>query len=135
MVVPLLTDELSVSISESLWIINMYPLVMTGLLLGTGTLGDRFGHKLVFQIGMSAFGIASLLAAFSPNAWVLHPQPRPVHPHHHRRRRKRHLHTRADHPHRPRPHQPRRPGARHRRNQTAPPSGGASFEFLILRGS
>ena len=70
-VVPLLTDELSASVSESLWIINMYPLVMTGLLLGTGTLGDRFGHKLVFQIGISAFGIASLLAAFSPNAWVL----------------------------------------------------------------
>ena len=44
---------------------------MTGLLLGTRTLGDRFGHKLVFQIGISAFGIASLLAAFSPNAWVL----------------------------------------------------------------
>ena len=70
-VAPLLTDELSASVSESLWIINMYPLVMTGLLLGTGTLGDRFGHKLVFQIGISAFGIASLLAAFSPNAWVL----------------------------------------------------------------
>lgn len=70
-VMPLLTDELSASVSESLWIINMYPLVMTGLLLGTGTLGDRFGHKLVFQIGISAFGIASLLAAFSPNAWVL----------------------------------------------------------------
>lgn len=70
-VVPLLTDELSASVSESLWIINMYPLVMTGLLLGTGTLGDRFGHKLVFQIGISAFGIASPLAAFSPNAWVL----------------------------------------------------------------
>lgn len=70
-VVPLLADELSASVSESLWIINMYPLVMTGLLLGTGTLGDRFGHKLVFQIGISAFGIASLLAAFSPNAWVL----------------------------------------------------------------
>lgn len=70
-VAPLLTDELSASVSESLWIINMYPLVMTGLLLGTGTLGDRFGHKLVFQIGISAFEIASLLAAFSPNAWVL----------------------------------------------------------------
>lgn len=70
-VVPLLADELSASVSESLWIINMYPLVMTGLRLGTGTLGDRFGHKLVFQIGISAFGIASLLAAFSPNAWVL----------------------------------------------------------------
>ena len=38
-------------------------------------------------------------------------------------------------PHRPCPHQHRRPGARHRRNKTAPPSGGASYDFLILRGA
>ena len=54
-----------------------------------------------------------------------HPQPRPVHPHHHRRRRERDLLTRRDHRQRPCPHQHRRPGARHRRNKTAPPSGGA----------
>ena len=58
-----------------------------------------------------------------------HPQPRPVHPHHHRRRRERHLHTRRDHRQRPCPHQHRRSGARHRRNKTAPPSGGAVSIF------
>lgn len=39
-VAPLLTDELSASVSESLWIINMYPLVMTGLLGSAPSLVD-----------------------------------------------------------------------------------------------
>ena len=56
-------------------------------------------------------------------------------PHHRRRRRERHLHTRRDHRERSRPHQHRCPGQSHRRNKTAPPSGGASFDFLILRGA
>ncbi|WP_171004213.1 MFS transporter [Kocuria sp. 2SI] len=69
--VPVLEDALGASTSESLWIINMYPLVMTGLLLGTGTLGDRYGHKRVFLLGIALFGLASLVAAFSPTPGVL----------------------------------------------------------------
>lgn len=69
--VPVLERALGATTSESLWIINMYPLVMTGLLLGTGTLGDRYGHKRVFLIGIALFGLASLIAAFSPNPEVL----------------------------------------------------------------
>ena len=42
---------------------------------------------------------------------------------------------RADHSQRPRPHQHRCPSRSHRRNKTAPPSGGARFDFLILRGA
>ena len=40
---PTLTEELGASGSQSLWIINAYPVVMAGLLLGSGTLGDRIG--------------------------------------------------------------------------------------------
>ncbi|GAB2471131.1 MFS transporter [Promicromonospora xylanilytica] len=68
---PTLTRELDASWSESLWIINAYPLVMTGLLLGTGTLGDRFGHRRMFLAGLIVFGIASLLAATAPTPEVL----------------------------------------------------------------
>lgn len=63
---PRLSDELSATPEQSLWIINAYPLVMSGLLLGTGTLGDRIGHTKMFTIGLSIFGLASLLAAYSP---------------------------------------------------------------------
>ena len=59
-VATLLSDDLSASASESLWIIDMYPLGMAGLLLGIGTLGVRVRHKLVFQIGISACGVVSL---------------------------------------------------------------------------
>jgi DHA2 family multidrug resistance protein-like MFS transporter len=68
---PTLTDELGASSSEALWIINAYPLVMVGLLLGAGTLGDRVGHRRMFLIGLTLFGVASLVAAFSPSALVL----------------------------------------------------------------
>jgi MFS transporter, DHA2 family, multidrug resistance protein len=68
---PTLTEELGASSAESLWIINAYPLVMAGLLLGAGTLGDRIGHRRMFLVGLVVFGVASLLAAFAPNPAVL----------------------------------------------------------------
>lgn len=68
---PTLTRELGASSSQQLWMINAYPLLMTGLLLGSGSLGDRFGHKRVFQVGLLVFGAASLTAAFAPTSEVL----------------------------------------------------------------
>ena len=65
---PTLTEELDATASQSLWIINAYPVVMAGLLLGAGTLGDRIGHRRMFLIGLVVFGLASLWAAFSPSA-------------------------------------------------------------------
>ena len=38
---PALDEQLGATASQSLWIINAYPLVITGLLLGSGSLGDR----------------------------------------------------------------------------------------------
>jgi DHA2 family multidrug resistance protein-like MFS transporter len=68
---PVLRDELQTTALQGLWIINAYPLVLVGLLLGTGTLGDKIGHRVMFLTGVSVFGVGSLLAAFSPNAWML----------------------------------------------------------------
>jgi len=68
---PTLTAELGASPRQGLWIINAYPLVMAGLLLGSGTLGDRIGHRRMFLTGLVIFGVASLLAAFSPGANAL----------------------------------------------------------------
>lgn len=65
---PTLTEELGATGSQSLWIINAYPVVMAGLLLGAGTLGDRVGHRRMFLIGLVIFGVASLWAGFSPTA-------------------------------------------------------------------
>ncbi|MEQ3553454.1 MFS transporter [Pseudonocardia nematodicida] len=68
---PTLTADLGASSSAALWIINAYPVVMAGLLLGAGTLGDRVGHRRMFVAGLWIFGVASLAAAFAPTAEVL----------------------------------------------------------------
>lgn len=68
---PTLTRELGATATQGLWIINAYPLVMAGLLLGTGTLGDRIGHRRMFLIGLVLFGVASIVAAYSPTAEIL----------------------------------------------------------------
>lgn len=68
---PTLTKALGADYNESLWIMNAYPLVMAGLLLATGTLGDRIGHKKLFIAGLIIFGIASALAAFASSPLML----------------------------------------------------------------
>ncbi|QVQ27773.1 MFS transporter [Achromobacter deleyi] len=68
---PRLTHELGVTASAKLWIVNVYALVVSGLLLGMGTLGDRLGHKRLFMMGLTVFGVASLAAAYSPGAAIL----------------------------------------------------------------
>lgn len=68
---PTLALDLGATQSQLLWIINAYPLVMAGLLLGAGTLGDRIGHRRIFLVGLTVFGIASTIAAFSPSPEVL----------------------------------------------------------------
>lgn len=68
---PTLSQELHATEQQALWIINAYPLVMAGLLLGAGTLGDRVGHRRMFLVGLGIFGCASVGAAFSPSANLL----------------------------------------------------------------
>jgi MFS transporter, DHA2 family, multidrug resistance protein len=68
---PSLARDLGTSASEKLWIINAYALVVAGLLPGLGTLGDRVGHKRMFIAGLCVFGIASLVAAYSPSPMIL----------------------------------------------------------------
>ncbi|WP_039051828.1 MFS transporter, partial [Bordetella avium] len=68
---PRLTHDLAVSASAKLWIVNIYGLVVAGLLPGMGTLGDRLGHKRLFMSGLAVFGLASLAAAYAPGAGAL----------------------------------------------------------------
>jgi len=66
--VPSLTMALEASGNELLWIIDIYSLVMAGMVLPMGALGDRIGYKRLTLIGSMLFGIASLAAAFSSDA-------------------------------------------------------------------
>jgi len=57
--------------AEQLWIIDVYPLVLAGLLVTMGTLGDRFGRRKLLLIGAIGFAAVSSLAAFAPTAGLL----------------------------------------------------------------
>ncbi|UPA27417.1 MFS transporter [Shinella oryzae] len=69
--VPTLTQALGASSTQVLWIIDIYPLLMAGLLVPMGTLADRVGNRRILLVGLTLFGIASALAAFAPNAPLL----------------------------------------------------------------
>ncbi|MDQ3904619.1 MAG: MFS transporter, partial [Actinomycetota bacterium] len=53
------------------WIINAYALTLAALILLAGALGDHFGRRRVFIIGVLWFAAASLLCGLAPNAEVL----------------------------------------------------------------
>lgn len=68
---PSIAEDLDTTSVQLLWIVDIYPLVVAPLLVASGTLGDRFGRKRLLVWGLVAFGAASALAAFAPNAGVL----------------------------------------------------------------
>lgn len=65
--VPSLTLALKATGTEVLWIIDIYPLLMAGLLIPMGTLADRIGHRRLLLAGLSIFTLGSICAAFSPS--------------------------------------------------------------------
>lgn len=69
--VPSLSADLKPSSAQLLWIIDIYGFLVAGSLITMGTLGDRIGRRRVLLIGAIAFGITSVLAAFSRSAGML----------------------------------------------------------------
>ncbi|MCW6010898.1 MFS transporter, partial [Micromonospora sp. CPCC 205371] len=69
--VPSLSADLRPSSSELLWIVDIYGFMIAGFLITMGTLGDRIGRRKLLLVGAAAFGVASVLAAFSTTAWML----------------------------------------------------------------
>jgi EmrB/QacA subfamily drug resistance transporter len=68
---PALVRDLHASTSSLQWIVDGYTLVFAGLLLTTGSLGDRFGRKGALSTGLGLFGIGSLASAFATSATEL----------------------------------------------------------------
>jgi MFS transporter, DHA2 family, multidrug resistance protein len=66
--IPRITEDLKPSSAQLLWIIDIYGFLVAGSLLTMGTLGDRIGRRRLLLIGAAAFGVASVLAAFSTSA-------------------------------------------------------------------
>ncbi|MBN9180607.1 MAG: MFS transporter, partial [Microbacterium sp.] len=68
---PQISLDLEPTSIQQLWIIDAYPLVLAGLLVTMGTLGDRFGRRRMLLIGASGFAVVSGLSAFAPTAAFL----------------------------------------------------------------
>src|SRR5262245_24683253 len=57
--VPALTSDLDANLDQVLWIVNAYTLVYAGLLITGGRLGDLYGQKRLFLVGLVVFTLAS----------------------------------------------------------------------------
>ena len=64
-------DDLDASFSGLQWTVNAYTLSLASLILLGGSLGDRFGRRRVFLIGVVWFAVASLLCGLAPNIELL----------------------------------------------------------------
>ncbi len=65
---PAISTALAPSATQQLWIVDVYPLVLAGLLVTMGTLGDRIGRRRTLLIGVAGFGAVSLAATFATDA-------------------------------------------------------------------
>ncbi|MDN5587349.1 MAG: MFS transporter [Brevibacterium sp.] len=69
--IPAISTGLHPTGTQLLWIVDIYALMLAGLLVAMGSIGDRVGRRKLLVIGAFGFGLASLLAAFSTTAEML----------------------------------------------------------------
>lgn len=69
--VPAISADLQPSSTQMLWIIDVYGFMVAGALITMGSLGDRIGRRRLLLIGAAAFGVTSVLAAFSTSPEML----------------------------------------------------------------
>ena len=63
---PAISDGLDVGLAGQQWVVEAYALALVALLLVGGSLGDQFGRRRIFVIGLVGFGATSVLCAISP---------------------------------------------------------------------
>ncbi|MBX2870349.1 MAG: MFS transporter [Acidiferrobacterales bacterium] len=68
---PTLTDVFSASFQAVQWIVIVYLLAITVMVVSVGRLGDIMGHRRVLLFGISLFTAASILCGVAPTLWVL----------------------------------------------------------------
>jgi DHA2 family methylenomycin A resistance protein-like MFS transporter len=69
--VPLIIRRLEGSVISVSWVMNGYNLALTVLFLTMGRLADRYGHKLLFVLGLALFSAASVGCALAPDMTTL----------------------------------------------------------------
>jgi EmrB/QacA subfamily drug resistance transporter len=57
---PILQEKLNASVTQMQWVVESYALMLSALILVGGALGDKYGRKLVYSIGVVIFALSSL---------------------------------------------------------------------------
>jgi MFS family permease len=69
--VPSIAEDLDASLADLQWVLDSYLVTLSALVLLGGSLGDRFGRRRVFLLGLLGFTVASGLCGVAPNVEVL----------------------------------------------------------------
>ncbi len=68
---PAIGRDFHTGVTSVQWVVDAYTLTLAGLLLLGGTLGDSYGRRKMFAIGVAWFAVASLLCGVAPDVQVL----------------------------------------------------------------
>ena len=68
---PAIEEDLGGGLAGQQWVVNAYLLTLGSLILVGGSLGDLYGERRIFAIGVGSFGIASVLCALAPTIELL----------------------------------------------------------------
>jgi EmrB/QacA subfamily drug resistance transporter len=69
---PAIRHDLHASISGLQWTVDAYTLVLAGFLVLAGSTADRVGRRRTFQVGLTLFGLGSLLCGLAPSMdWLI----------------------------------------------------------------
>jgi EmrB/QacA subfamily drug resistance transporter len=68
---PAIRSDLSGTLADQQWVVEAYLLTLGSLLLVGGSLGDLYGRRRIFSIGLIGFGACSLLCAVAPDTEFL----------------------------------------------------------------
>ena len=64
---PALQTNLNATVVDVQWVVEAYALFLAALLLAGGSLGDHFGRKRIYTIGVVLFALASIWCGLAPN--------------------------------------------------------------------
>jgi EmrB/QacA subfamily drug resistance transporter len=68
---PAIADKFGAGYTDLQWVLDGYALALAALLLGAGSLADRYGRRRTYLVGIGLFAFSSLLCAIAPNEQAL----------------------------------------------------------------
>ncbi|MGH2497781.1 MAG: MFS transporter [Ktedonobacteraceae bacterium] len=68
---PVIQTELKATVADVQWVVESYALFLAALILVGGSLGDHYGRRRIYALGITIFTLASMACGFAPNITFL----------------------------------------------------------------